>query len=315
MNCRFRIRAVLLLSVFMLPAWAQNAAPPTSTSPMSHPLSWNEVEQLPLPPAGERIAYGSSPQEFGELRVPAGKGPFPVVILVHGGCWLADFDYIHITRLAAAMVQMGIATWTIEYRRLGDAGGGWPNTFLDVARAGDYLRPLARRYPLDLSRVAAAGHSAGGQLALWLAARGKLPRDSELYMKQPLKLAGVIGLAAITDLNTYRNGPPSSCNASVDRLLGGSPETMARRYAQTSPLALLPLSVPQWLIQGELDHIVAPASASVYVEAARAKGDAASLRPVTGAAHFEMVVPQPPAWPVLQAALRELFRLEHGSRA
>lgn len=280
-------------------------------TPLAMPktLSWNEVEKLPLPAAAEKIAYGSAPQQFGELRVPQGKGPFPVVVLIHGGCWLADFNYVHITRLAALMVQQGAAVWTIEYRRLGDADGGWPNTLLDAGHAADYLRVLAKKHPLDLQRVISIGHSAGGQLALWLAARDKLPADSELHLKDPLKLKAIIGLAAITDLETYRIGPPDSCNASVDQLLGGTPEKYPLRYAQTSPLALLPLGVPQWLIQGELDLIVPATSTGAYHQAAMAAGDVMSLTALPNTGHFEMVAPQAPVWPVLQTALRQALNL------
>lgn len=269
-------------------------------------LSWNDVAKRALPPAGERIAYGTERPQFGELRVPSGAGKFPVVVLIHGGCWLSDFDYAHVTPLAAALTREGYATWTIEYRRLGDAGGGWPNTFLDAARAVDHLRELAKRHPLDLNRLAFAGHSAGGQLALWLAARGKLPPSSELYSKQPLLPSAVIGLAAITDLAAYRVGPADSCHASVDPLLGGTSSQQPARYAQTSPLALLPLTVPQWLLQGSRDPIVSPDSARTYVERA---GAHAHLRLIASAGHFEMVVPEGEAWAALLTALREALPL------
>ena len=302
----------ILAALCLLPQAA--LCTPEVDAPMSKTLSWSEFEQLPLPAAGERIAYGAAPQQFGELRLPSrkvhGAGPFPVVILIHGGCWLADFTYVHITRLAAAMAEQGMAVWTIEYRRLGDAGGGWPNTLLDPARAADHLRELARSHPLDLKRVVSVGHSAGGQLALWLAARHKLPVDSPLHLKNPLPLHGVIGLAAITDLHTYRIGPADSCNASVDQLLGGSPEQHAQRYAQASPLALLPLGVPQWLLQGERDRIVPATSASAYAQAARSGGDMATLVALPEAGHFELVAPQPPAWPQLLQALRQALALK-----
>lgn len=288
-----------------------SAAPPqpaSATDPMPRTLSWSELEKIPLPPAAPRIAYGPAPQQFGELRVPEGTGPFPLVMLIHGGCWLADFDYVHITRLAAALTPLGYASWTIEYRRLGDPGGGWPNTLLDVARAADHVRTLARSHPLDLTRVVSMGHSAGGQLALWLAARGKLPADSALYLKNPLPLTGVVGLAAITDLETYRIGPPDSCNASVDQLLGGPPQQFAQRYAQTSPLALLPLGLPQWLIQGERDRIVPAPSVRAYAQAALSNGDPVTLMPLAGAGHFEVVAPQAPAWPAVVEALNSALK-------
>lgn len=278
---------------------AGETVPPMAEAPT---LSWDEVATRPLPPAGERIAYGPEPLQFGELRLPPGAGPFPVVALLHGGCWLSDFDYAHITPLAAALTREGYATWTVEYRRLGNPGGGWPNTFLDAGRAVDHLRALANRYALDLSRLVFAGHSAGGQLALWLAARGKLAPASALHSDHPLLPSAVIGLAAITDLAAYRVGPVGSCHSSVDPLIGGTPSEQPSRYAQTSPLALLPLTIPVWLLQGTRDSVVSADSARTYAAAAGAQ---ARLRLLNSAGHFEMVVPEGETRTALRAALRE----------
>jgi acetyl esterase/lipase len=281
-------------------ALSLHASAATVTEPPT--LSWGDISSRPLPTAGERIAYGALPQQFGELRLPEGKGPFPIVVLLHGGCWLADFDYAHITPLAAALTHAGYATWTVEYRRIGDTGGGWPNTFLDAGLAVDHLRELAKHHPLDLHQVIFAGHSAGGQLALWLAARGKIESTSPLYIRDPLLPAAVIGLAAITDLAEYRVGPPGSCHASVDQLLGGTAQQQPARYAQTSPQALLPLTVPAWLLQGERDIVVSADSTRRY---ARAAGNQARLVALPAAGHFEMVVPEGDSWAALLQAMHE----------
>jgi acetyl esterase/lipase len=270
-------------------------------------LSWDELSSRPLPAAGERIAYGADPSQFGELRLPAGDGPFAVLMLIHGGCWLSDYDYRYMSHLAAAIGAEGHATWTIEYRRLGDSGGGWPQTFIDVGSALDALRALAPRYRLDLRRVAAAGHSAGGQLALWLAARPQLPADSAVRRRDPLALCGAIGLAAITDLAQYRVGPAGSCHASVDPLLGGTPQTVPERYAQTSPRALLPIGVPQWLVHGRDDHIVSAASVRAYAQAAKQAGDTVTEMNFDGG-HFDAAAPQAPAWDAIRRAVKEALR-------
>ncbi|PTU30064.1 alpha/beta hydrolase [Stenotrophobium rhamnosiphilum] len=264
---------------------------------------------MPLPSAGEQMAYGSLPLQFGELRMPSGQGPFPVAVLIHGGCWLSDFDRGYMTHMAAALTKMGIATWTIEYRRVDDEGGGWPGTFQDVAKALDYLPVLAKTKSLDLKRVIAVGHSSGGQLALWLAARHKLPRSSTLYTPHPFALSGVIGLSPITDLETYRIGMPGSCNAAVDDLLNGSAKEVPLRYAQTSPRALLPLGVPQRLIQGEQDSVVSIGSTSIYAAAAKAAGDSVVLTELPGVGHFEPALPLKPVWPKVQTAVRGLLNI------
>ncbi len=284
-------------------------APPAAEPPKT--LSWSELSNMPMPAPGQRIAYGEGPQQFGELRVPNGKGPFPVIVLIHGGCWLNAFDYQYITRLAVWFSMHGVATWTIEYRRIGDEGGGWPGTFADAAQATDFVRKLAKKHPLDAARTFAAGHSAGGQLALWLASRDKLPADSALYSRAPLPIRGVLGLAAITDMAKYRVGPADSCHSSVEAVLGGDPSTVPQRYAQTSPAQRLPLGVPQVFIQGERDPIVDAASVRDYVARATLAGDRAIVLPLPLAGHFETSVPIRQTEPSLVEALRILLGTSH----
>jgi acetyl esterase/lipase len=279
-------------------------APPSSLDAKT--LTWPELSKMPLPAPGEKFTYGNGPQQFGELRIPTGPGPFPVAVVIHGGCWQNEFDYVYMTRFAAWLTEHGVATWTIEYRRLGDAGGGWPGTFLDVADATDALRRLATKAPLDLKRVYAAGHSAGGQLGLWLASRSKLPKSSELYRENPVTIRGVLGLAAITNLEKYRIGPPNSCHSSVEPLLGGGPDKVSSRYAEVSPSQRLPLGVPQIFIQGEKDPIVEAASVREYVEAAKKAGDNAEILSLLEAGHFEVSVPLPQTKSVFEEALRML---------
>ncbi len=305
---KMKFHQAILVFAFLFAAAFDMRAESPSSSPAAKTLSWSELSQMPLPPPGERIAYGAGPQQFGELRLPKGDGPFPVIVLVHGGCWMAEFDYVYMTRLAAWFVDHGFATWTIEFRRVGDPGGGWPGTFLGVASATERQKALSRDHPLDLTRVYAAGHSAGGQLALWLAARKKLSTESELFLKDPISIRGVLGLAAVTDLAQYRIGPPGSCHSSVDLLLGGAPEKVPQRYAETSPRQLLPLGVPQIFIQGQRDPIVDPASVRKYVEAAKKSGDRATILPLPTAGHFETSVPLPLTTPQFEEALRFLQR-------
>lgn len=270
-------------------------------------LSWKDLAARPLPPAAERIAYGSDALQFGELRVPQGKGPFPVVVLIHGGCWLNAFDYQHITSLAQALTASGIATWTLEFRRIGDVGGGWPGTFLDVGAGTDHLRELAKRHPLDLKRVVSMGHSAGGQLALWLATRDTLLRDSDLYANNPLPLSGVIPLAAISDLKSYSVGAPNSCNSAVAQLLGGMPDEQPARYAQTSPLERLPLTVPVRLLHGSFDSIVPLKQSQDFVAAAKSRS--VNLTVLENAGHFEPVSPVSATWLPVLSAVKSLLKM------
>ena len=265
-------------------------------------LTFQDILRLPVPPADRRIPYGSAAQQFGELRLPAGRGPHPVVIVIHGGCWFSAYDLNHIANFSAALTRAGFATWSLEYRRIGERGGGWPGTFEDVARGADHLRVLRRAYPLDLRRVVAIGHSAGGQLALWLAARQRLPEESPLRAAAPLPLRGVVSLAGITNLREFR----PDCDNAVSRLLGGAPAEVAGRYQQTSPIELLPLRVPQRLIHGARDRIVPLAQSEDYVATAMSRGDQARLTVLEEAGHFELISPQTSAWPQILEAVNAL---------
>ena len=258
----------------------------------------------PAPAPDQRIAYGKSEFQFGELRLPKGAGPHPVVIVIHGGCWLSEYGLGYMGHVAADLTKAGVATWSIEYRRIGNEGGGWPGTFEDVGRAADYLRELAKTHPLDLSRVVATGHSAGGHLALWLAARRTLPRESPLYSADPLPLRGVAPLAGVTDLR--KTG--TACDQEVRQLMGGAPGEKDAAYQLGSPLERLPIKVPQIVVQGDSDTIIPAAMAREYVEAARKKGDAATLKLIEKAGHFELVDPQSFAWPPIREALLGMLK-------
>ena len=154
----------------------------------------------------------------------------------------------------------------------------------------------------------AAGHSAGGHLALWLASRGQLALGSDLYQPQPLPIAGVLGLAAITDLAQHRHEAPSSCHAEVEPLLGGLPESLPQRYADASPAQRLPLGVPQVFVQGEEDDIVSSASVRRYVQAAQQAGDRVQLLALPGAGHFDVAVNAASSEAALVAALAWLLQ-------
>lgn len=269
-------------------------------------VSFADIQKLPKPPADHRIAYGSDPLQFGELRLPKAKGKHPVVIVVHGGCWFAEYDLQHLAAFSDALTRLGVATWTIEYRRIGNAGGAWPGTFQDVANGADYLREVAKKHPLDLKRVVVIGHSAGGQLALWLVARKNLPKTSVLYSANPLPLTGVISLAGISDLRKYR----PNCDDSVNKLLGGSPEQFPERYQQTSPIELLPLKVPTILLHGKQDRIVPIQLGQDFKAAAKQKGNDVTLLTLDTAGHFDWISPVSPVWEIVTTSVRSLLRLK-----
>jgi acetyl esterase/lipase len=297
---------VPILTAGAVAAAACAPLPPAAPDPAAAPITWEEIAALPVPPADHRIPYGSGPFRFGDLRLPDGAGPHPVVVVIHGGCWRNAFDLDHISPLSAALTDSGVATWTIEYRRIGDPGGGWPGTFQDVAAGIEHLDALAVRFPLDRERVVLLGHSAGGHLALWWAGRRNLPADSALRLPGAVVASGIVSLAGITDLRGYSAGE-GSCNRAVPELLGGSPAEVPGRYAQASPVELLPLGVPQRLVHGTEDPIVPIAESERLAERARAAGDDARVVRIEGAGHFDVIAPFAPAWRSVLAAVRELL--------
>jgi acetyl esterase/lipase len=266
----------------------------------------SDLARLPQPLADHVIAYGEATQQVAELRLPKGKGPHAVVIVIHGGCWQTPWAMDDVRSLAAALTAEGLATCSLEYRRVGDAGGGWPGTLQDVASGADHLRIVAAAHRLDLSRVVALGHSAGGQLALWLAARKHLPKDSSLWTAAPLPLRGIVSLAGITDLRAA--AAANVCGDAVSQLLGRAPARHDDRVRQSSPIELLPLGVPQRLVCGALDRLVPNDLSRGYEVAARKAGDTVSLELVDGVGHFELVDPASPAWPAVRAAVTALVR-------
>ena len=253
----------------------------------------------------ERIAYGVLPSQFGELWLPQGAGTAPVVVLIHGGCWQESYGLDLMNRLAADLRDHGAAVWNIEYRRLGEAGGGFPGSFADTGAAIDALRGLASRFPLDLGRVVAIGHSAGGQLALWAAARRHLPPGSPVRRENPLPLAGVVTLAGINDLAAYAaSGPACGGATTIARLVGGG---RSSPYTDTSPRELLPIGVRQVIVSGGEDGIVPAAFGRDYVAAAQLAGDHATALTLPGADHFALIDPSSPGWAQLRPRIADLL--------
>jgi acetyl esterase/lipase len=289
----------LLLSIFLI----------FITHFFAQHMTVKDLIAIPPTPADHVIPYGKDPLQFGQLRLPEGAGLHPVIIVIHGGCWLAEYDLKHISPLATALTKEGFVTWSLEYRRVGNEGGGWPNTFLDVAHGADYLRELAKKYPLDLNRVITLGHSAGGHLALWLAARHKLPSDSPLHLDSLIPIHGVISLAGVGDLSLPEY--QAICGRVVQTLMEGNPSEVPERYAHGSPIELLPLDVPQILVQGAGDPTVSLTSAQAYHETALKNGDNVQLVVIQEAGHFEVVVPSTSSYPEVRKAVLALTGSSH----
>lgn len=264
-----------------------------------------EVLQLGVPAGAKKIAYGTGSQQFGELRVPAGPGPHPVAVIVHGGCWLSRLEGLDerataldlVRPMAAALAEAGFATWNVEYRRMGHEGGGWPGTFLDVAAGADHLKKIAKAERLDLTRVVTVGHSAGGHLALWLAGRGRLKKGGALWTADPLPVQGAVNLDGPGDLRAAAPMAKAVCGAPVvDELVGGQ----AERYGEASPRELLPLGARQQVLAGAMFGPLA----LEYEKAARAAGDDVKVEVLEQAGHFVFLDPRSEIWKKVVAAVK-----------
>lgn len=258
----------------------------------------------PAPEPDARIAYGRGPHRFAELRLPKVETEgqrVPTVVVIHGGYWLAEIGVDHVGHACADLAARGYATWAIEYRRLGNIGGGWPGMFRDVGKAVDHLRGLADEHRLDLDNLRVLGHSAGGQLGLWLAARRQLSEASSIYAADPLPVARVVALAPLSDL--HMASELGLCAKVIEQVLAGSPEHRPQRYADTSPAARLPLGVEQRVLHGAADRLVPVAMSQAYAERAQAAGDDVSLEVLAEAGHFELVDPRAAQWARVVAAL------------
>ncbi|WP_210358808.1 MULTISPECIES: alpha/beta hydrolase [Sphingomonas] len=258
-------------------------------------LTWDDLTSRPRPACDATIVYGEDAMHRIDLWRPAGDGPHPVVLMVHGGCWQTAIADRRLMDWAADDLRAaGFAVWNIDYRGVDRPGGGYPGTFRDVAAATDHLRASAAEWRLDTSRLVAVGHSAGGHLALWLAARGRIPAASALFTADALGVPEVIALGALPDLEAVAASPDNGCGTAViDRLIGTD---RANRFTDTSIPPLLPLGVRQQLVNGREDRIIPYRFATDYSAAAEAAGDAVALHTVPATGHVELITPGTAAW-------------------
>ena len=251
----------------------------------------------------EKIFYGKNENQFGELRLPSGDEPHPVALVIHGGFWRSGFGLDLMHDVGEDLTKNGWATWNIEYRRVGQEGGGFPGTLQDVAQATDYLKTLAEDHPLDLGKVVSIGHSAGGHLALWVAGRHRLPEDSEMYTTDPFPIATAVSLAGVNDLermhdvHRFRDETLAlEPNNPVADFIGGSPSEKVDRYKQASPTELVPLGVPQILVHGSLDVHVPVGISDHYFQWAENLADFIKYVEISEAEHFMLTDTSTTAW-------------------
>jgi acetyl esterase/lipase len=253
---------------------------------------------------GRTHRYGRHRSQRAELYVPSGDTRLhPVMVAIHGGSWQARYGKIVMRGLVSDLVRRGWAVWNVEYRRVG-AGGGWPATFEDVARAIDHLATLGDPQ-LDLDRVSVLGHSAGGHLALWAASRERLPPGApgRLDGHPRVRLRATISQAGVCDLSTSARRVPGGAAAT---LMGGGPDALPERYAAADPMRLLAPSAPVLLVHGTADQTVSVDYSRSYEQAARASGAQVELVEIAGSEgqHRRHIDPRGEAWSAVTRWLR-----------
>lgn len=251
-------------------------------------VSYGSVTALDFVSADVKLVYGDVDPDlqYGLLWLPDHLGPMdkaPLVVLIHGGCWLNEYDIQHSFPLSSALAAAGYAVWSLEYRRTGDVGGGWPGTFEDI-KQGIAHTSMLKSYPMDLDHMVIMGHSAGGHLALMAATEFE-------------NFDAVIGLAAITDIVEYSRGE-NSCQTATIAFMGGAYETNPAAYQAANPVSKA-LHDNTVLLHGDIDAIVP-------LEQSQVSGVTTVV--VGGAGHFDWVHPGTAAFQVLLSTLEDIFQ-------
>ncbi|MGB0039115.1 MAG: alpha/beta hydrolase fold domain-containing protein [Terriglobales bacterium] len=253
----------------------------------------------------ERVAYGADASQFIEVRLPRSDGArtdaaraaasqsgsrqfgssgsevlHAAVINIHGGYWRAKYDLAHAGHLCEALRLAGLATFNVEYRRVGNVGGGWPGSFEDVRAAYRLVTQQAARFRVDAARIVVMGHSAGAQLAVCLAAH----EDS---VRRVISLAGVLDLKKAYALHLS--------NDAVVEFLGGKPDAVPEHYREADPMEVEVARARQWIVVGRDDEVVPPEFSRGYVRWKTSGGrrEKVELVEIAGAGHFELIDPSP----------------------
>lgn len=275
----------------------------TSDDPAPRLMTWPDLLERPMPQPDATIGYGSDSLQHVDIWLPTTPGKHHIVLMVHGGCWTTSIaDRTIMNWIADDLRKAGVAVWNIDYRGVDRPGGGYPGTFQDVAAAADALRANADRFHLDTRHIVAVGHSAGGHLALWLAARPRI--KGTLASADPLPIAHVVSLGGLPDLEATAASPDNGCGTEVvGRLVGAPSPGHPDVYADTSIPRLLPLGVPQDLVNGRDDKIIPLRLGTGYAEMAKAKGDKVTLQVIDATGHVELIAPETAAWAKAKALI------------
>jgi acetyl esterase/lipase len=271
--CRHHIR-VLSVNVFFRALSLIAALWPVNAN--SEPVSFGDLLQLPIAEVAQTHAYGSSPQNT-VVNIRGSDSSRGAITLIHGGCWSNAYDRNHTLPMAEALSTMGYDVWVPEYRRVGDAGGGWPGSLDDIIEAIEFVTNKTGKQPILV------GHSAGGHLSLRAAQTG-------------LAVGGVVGLAPITDLVAY-GAEPGSCQSMVAPFMGDDTFTPDVSYRNAS-VTLSAITVPVVVVIGKEDPIVRAAQVAVFSDE--------QVITVENSGHFDVIHPKTEAFSAVLTALETI---------
>ena len=302
----------LLIAIFIFMLTACGGGSSNNSSTRSS-LQTSSLQSVSSSSASNAITfnYGDHFLQKADLRLPVtsinAPLPAPVIVVIHGGCWTTSLASYHfMDEFSDAITELGYATWNIEYRGIG-TGGEWPIIFQDVALAVDHLRVVAQTQPIDITRTAVVGHSAGGHLALWVASRKLINAESLIYTPDPLPIRGAMSLAGVLDLTAV-----TGCGNSADLIIGQMVERpggiATLRLSETSPQHMLPAGTRSVIVSGASDSIVRTNVGASYSNAATASGDASVHYILQGLGHFELIDPSQTDWSLYQTSFKELLR-------
>ena len=275
-----------------------NSAHANSESSAIYPKKISQVPYsalgvLPTSEADEQFSYGDDPLQtiyswHGRLaanEMYADKA----LIFIHGGCWLNAYGYEHAKGMYHALAELGMGVYVTEYRRVGDEGGGWPGSLDDVTQA---ISTALKRIENEgrYTNIYIAGHSAGGHLALLAAQR--LSSSSLSLSRANIKR--IIGLAAITDIQSYAMGH-NSCQSATAKFMNGTPEDVPTAYQRATPRPTHG-SLPITLLQGDADSIV-PARHAVL--------SGTNQKIIKNGGHFDWLHPESTSFDALLEVISE----------
>ena len=310
---RLSTRSIAPALAFALAACSMSEPPPPANAASAGAaapaplLTWDQFLGRTRPAPDHVIRYGEHERQVVDLYLPKGAGPHPVVVMIHGGCWSAPWDRTLMNHVSDDLRKRGIAVWNIDYRVIEKGGTGYPHVFDDTWAAIHALTIQGREHGLDPNRVVAAGHSAGGHLALWYAARrARWNPPANVRMIPPPEFRSVVSLGGLPDLELAEQPPGSGCGTEViGQLVGRGQPGRSDPFADTSVPRMGALGIPQVLINGLNDRIIPNSFPEDYARKMQAKGDDVRVRMIPNTGHIELIAPETRAW---AAAVEEIQR-------